>query len=159
MMTDTMRALFIVLVIVLVAGFMTGYLKSVFGKPVRGIMRVPQGKNRMPIDVFDDSPLRPYKYGQVFEATFEPDELTLTNAETGEKRTSTGAILFRGRPLGFADGANAFTAALMHLSEKYQKVTVSAVISTLDPEGRPVIELVLPNAKWFSRALSDKHRS
>ena len=159
MTMDMVRALAIVLVFILIGAFITGYLKSVFAKPVRGTLHVPQGKNRVPIDVFDDSPLRPFKYGQVFDTTFDPTKRTLKNAETGEVRTSTGAILFHGKPLGFVDTSRGFTLALQQLSEKHQQLIVPAVVSKLSAHGRPTIELVLPDTKWFSRALSERRRT
>ena len=133
-------------------------LKSVLGKPVRGILHVPHGKNRIAVDVFDNGCLRPFKYGQVFEASFDSNERTMTSSDTGEVRTSVAALLYRGKPFGFVDAANSYTKVLMQLAAKYPQLVVPAVVSTLDAEGRPVIDILLPDAKWFHRALYGQRR-
>ena len=62
-------------------------------------------------------------------------------------------LSFRNKPFGLADQASSYTQTLSQLAELNQKVIVQAVITSLDAQGRPVIELRLPNPKWFVRAL------
>ena len=151
----------IIFAIVVVAGaivFAISYLKSWAGKPVQGTLRVPKGMTRIALDVYDASPLRPYRYGQVFETTFDPTERTIARAGSGETYTGQGAILFRGQPLGFADEAHPYTRMLATLASKYPQVVVQAVITTLGADGEPVIELVVANPSWFKRALKENKR-
>ena len=152
------RIIFVIAVVVGVIVFAISYLKSWSGKPVRGVLHVPQGKTRIALDVYDASSLKPYKYGQVFEVTFDPNERTLTRARSGETYTASGAILFRGKPLGFADEAHPYTQVLSTLANKHQKVLVQAIITAIDKGGEPLIELVVANPNWFKRALKDDRR-
>ena len=152
------RIIFAIAVVVGVIVFLISYLKSWSGKPVRGVLQVPQGKTRIALDVYDGSSLKPYKFGQVFETTFDPNERTLTRAHTGETYTAAGAILFRGHPLGFADEAHPYTQVLATLAHRYPKVLVQAIITTLGKDGEPMIELIVANPNWFKRALQDDRR-
>lgn len=152
------RIIFIIAVVVGVIVFAISYLKSWSGKPVRGVLHVPQGKTRIALDVYDGSSLKPYKFGQVFEVAFDPSERTLTRVRTGESYTTSGAILFRGHPLGFADEAHPYTQVLTTLANKYPKVLVQAIITTIGKDGEPVIELIVANPNWFKRALKEDRR-
>lgn len=124
------------------------FLRNVMGKPVRGVLHVPQGKTRVGIGVLNDKPLRPFKYGQVFEVT--------VLAET--EACAMGTLEYRGTPVGVADASSSYVQALDKLARENRRVLVSAVIATIDGEGRPVIELELPSTSWFKRALGQRNR-
>ena len=153
-MSLTAKVLFLVVAIAVLAIATTRYVSGWRCKPVRGTLRVPQGKARVKLTVCDDRPLRPFKYGQVFDATFLAGEQGATCVSTGERRTGIGAIAYRGTTLGFADASSARVQVLAELARRNHKVVVPVVVSGLDVEGNPVIELLLPGAAWFQRAVA-----
>lgn len=147
------RVVFAIVACAIVGVIAVSYLKSWRGRPVRGTLTVPQGKHRMSVSMCDDTPLRPFKYGQVFEVTLSPAETSITDAATGETRTGTGSLQYRGKALGFADADSSYTHVLLQLADRYPKVVVPMVVSSLDAQGKPVVELLLPGPDWFTRAV------
>lgn len=149
------RVVISVLVIVALVVFVVSYLKSVMGKPFGKTLRVPRGKTGAKVDVFDDRPMRPFRYGQAFDVVLTLPEQTLTSIYTGEARTGSGAVSFKGTPVGFMSDTDSFTHTLMKLAEKYPKIVVQAAVMGMDADERPIIELQLPDTKWFLKALEE----
>lgn len=146
-----MALLAIVLMAILVVCVAT-FLRSVMGKPVRGVLHVPQGNNHVDVTAFDCRCLKPYKCGQVFDAEVVPTEHAMTSIYTGEERSGRGAISFKGTPIGFADWNSSYSQVLWTLTSMYTRVVVKAVILGIDADGHPVMRLNLPDPMWFSRA-------
>lgn len=151
-MDSTRLIIFTSVVVAALVAFIMVYVPNWLGKPVRGTLRVPQGKNRVKVSMFDDAPLRPFKYGQVFEASFSPVEQELTSIYSGETQTGVGTLYFRGKPFGFADQDDQYTEVLAKLAEISDKIIVQTVVTSLDNDNRPVVELCLPNPTWFAHA-------
>ena len=152
------RVVISVLVIVALVVFLVSYLKSMMGKPFGKTLRVPRGKTSVKVDVFDDRPMRPFRYGQAFDVVLTLPKQTLTSMYTGETRTSAGVISFKGTPVGFMCDTNSFTQTLMKLAEKYPKVIVQAAVMGTDADDRPIMELQLPDTKWFLKALKEREK-
>lgn len=154
-MSTEVKAILII-VLVTVVGFITANgVRSFIGRPTRGTLRVPQGKTIVPIVVCDCGPLRPFKYGQVFEVRVLPGEQTavpLINAADGEITQKCG-LAYRNVIMGFSDASSRYTKALSVLADKNDKVVAPAVITSLDSDGNPVMQLELPNDAWFARAI------
>ena len=154
-MSIEVRAILIVVLVVLVGIVAVAGVRSFIGKPTRGTLRVPQGKIFVPIVVCDESPLRPFKYGQVFEVRVLKGEQTavpLINGADGEI-TQKGGLLYRNVMIGFSDASSRYTKALSVLADKHDKVMAQAVITSLDRDGNPVMQLELPKDAWFARAI------
>lgn len=149
-----MVLLAITLMVILVV-CVTTFLRSVMGKPVRGVLHVPQGNNHVDVAAFDCRCLKPYKCGQVFDAEVVPTEHAMTSIYTGEERSGRGAISFKGTPIGFADWDNSYSQVLWTLTSMYTRVVVRAVILGIDADGHPVMRLNLPDPAWFVRAASN----
>ena len=135
-----MKIAIVIALVVAVGALFVAYFKGFMGKPVRGVLRVPQGRNRVPVVVQDDAVLRPFRFGQAFEA----------------KATSQGqalAISLGGATIGYADEASAYVRVLLGLAERHKGLVVSTVVTSLDENRRPVVNLLLPNDKWFARAM------
>lgn len=147
------RIVFAIVVIVAVGVFLVSYLKSVMGKPFGKTLNVPRGDVRVGVEVFDDRPLRPFRYSQAFDVVLTLPEQTLTSIYTGESRAGTGVISFKGDPVGFMDTSSSFAQTLMKLAEKHPKVIVQMAVMGTDANDRPDVELLLPEAKWFVKAL------
>lgn len=149
------RVVISILVIVALVAVLVSYLKSMMGKPVGKTLHVPRGKTSVKVDVFDDRPMRPFRYGQAFDVTLTLSEQTLTSIYTGETRTDAGVISFKGTSVGFMSDTNSYTQTLMKLAINYPKVIVQAAVMGTDADDRPIIELQLPEAKWFIKALEE----
>ena len=133
-----MVLLAITLMVILVV-CVTTFLRSVMGKPVRGVLHVPQGNNHVDVAAFDCRCLKPYKCGQVFDAEVVPTEHAMTSIYTGEERSGRGAISFKGTPIGFADWDNSYSQVLWTLTSMYTRVVVRAVILGIDADGRKTV--------------------
>ena len=144
-MTSPKQALLVVALVAAVIAFIGLFLRNLMGKPVRGTLRAPQGKNQVDVAVRNDKPLRPFKYSQVFEVA--------VLAEAAEQVI----VAYKDQPVGIADPSNPYTQVLQKLLDRQPNVVVSAVIMSIDDKGRPLMRLCLPEASWFKRAL-DQHR-
>lgn len=138
------RIAFVVAVVVGVIVLAISFLKSIIGKASRGVLHVPQGKDRLDVSVRDDVGLRSFRYGQTFEVHFVPSE-----AEGG-----IATISYKNKPVGLICNTTTHSLALLKLAEKHPKVMVQAVVAGLDSNGRPLMQVMLPNDAWFKRALS-----
>ena len=147
------RVLLAVALIGIVAFFGFGILQSWLGKPLRGTLSIPQGKNRLDITLCDDQPLRPFKYDQVFDVIVLPGTHTAPSAPPSGAPSEYGALAYKGTLIGFADDANSYGRYLTELADTYPTVKASAVVIGLDPQGKPLMQLNLPGAKWFVKAL------
>ena len=154
-MSIEVRAILLVVLVTVVVIVAVVAVRSFIGKPTKGTLRVPQGKTFVPIVVCDGSPLRPFKYGQVFDVRVLRGEQTgvpLTSA-TGEEITQKGALSYHGVTIGFSDASSRYTKALSVLADKHDKVIAQAVIVSLDTDNNPVMQLELPKDAWFARAI------
>jgi len=140
-MPSTKNVLIVVALVTAVIAFIGLFLRNLMGKPVRGTLRAPQGKNHVDVTVSDDKPLRPFKYSQVFEVAVV--------AKTADQV----AVAYKDKPVGVADPSNPYTRVLHKLLDRHPSVVVSAVIMSIDDKGRPLMQLCLPDAGWFKRAL------
>ncbi|MDO4798124.1 MAG: hypothetical protein Q4A01_08925 [Coriobacteriales bacterium] len=157
-MTYEIRIVVAVLAIAVLAIMAGNYLRSFTGNPVRGVMRVPQGKVRVPVVVCDGNPLKPYKFNQVFEVAVAAGQTTLENIYTGTEQSGVGVLEFKGTPVGFADGTDLYDKALDRLAGKHKRVTAQAVLVGTDNDERPIMQLLLPPAQWFAKALTKAPR-
>ena len=154
-MSVEIKAILIVVFVTILGFIATTSVRSFIGRPTRGTLRVPQGKTFVPIVVCDGSPLRPFKYGQVFEVRVLPGMQTavpLADAQ-GEEITERGALAYHDKTIGFSDASSRYTKALSILADKNDKVVAQATITSLDSAGNPVMQLELPNDAWFARAI------
>ena len=154
-MSIEVRAILLLVLVAVVVIVVIVAVRSFIGRPTRGTLRVPQGKTFVPIVVCDGSPLRPFKYGQVFDVRVLPGEQTavpLVNAEDGEI-TQKGGLLYHNVMIGFSDASSRYTKALSVLADKHNKVIAQAVVTSLDRDGNPVMQLELPKDAWFARAI------
>jgi hypothetical protein len=152
--TYEIRVVLGVLVLIVLAIVAGNYVRSYTGNPVRGVLRVPQGKERVPVVACDGGPLKPYKYNQVFEVAVAAGNTTIVDAYTGAQTSGVGALEFKGEPIGFVDGSEKFDRALDRLASKHKRVTAQAVLVGLESDGRPIMQLLLPSAQWFAKALT-----
>jgi hypothetical protein len=135
------------------------YFKSTLGKPQMGVLKVPLGRDLVSVAVYQSSCLKPYKYDQTFDAVVLPGVHALKDEFDGRRQSGEGAISYKGTILGFADTTDSSVLALVKLAGAYKKVVVQAVILSIDHDGRPIIQLKLPNASWFKRARSEAEKS
>ncbi|MDO4537745.1 MAG: hypothetical protein Q4B54_06245 [Coriobacteriales bacterium] len=147
-----------ILVVVAVLAFAVSFLKSSMGKPFAGTLNVPKGKQSVGVDLFDDGPLKPIRYSLALDVNISAQEATLTSSFTGEQRTDTGVVSRGNKPIGFVDISTSYARALMALAQKYPKLVVQAAVMGTDANDRPRLELLLPEAKWFKKALEDAAR-
>ena len=154
-MSTEVKAILLIVLVTVVGFIAVTAVRSFIGRPTRGTLRVPQGKTFVPIVVCDGGPLRPFKYGQVFEVRVLRGEQTAVplTSETGEGITEKGALMYRGATIGFSDVSSRYTKALSVLADKHDKVMAQAVITSLDRDGNPVMQLELPKDAWFARAI------
>ncbi len=155
-MSMEVKAIVLVVFTIAVGAFIFSYIKNYMGKAVRGVLHIPQGKNQLEVDVFNDESLKPYKFAQVFEVQVLADEQTMSDERTGETHTGTGALSYKNKPFGFTDASSNYTKALAILAHKHKKVFARAVITSTNSEGRPIVQLELPDEYWFAKALKAK---
>lgn len=148
------RAVFILVVLVALALFLASFLKSVMGKPLGKTLSVPRGKTSMKVDVCDDGPMRPFRYGQVFDVLLTPAEKAPAGAQGQEPQVGTD-VTYKGVKVGFVDASSSYGQALMALAAGYPKVLAQAAVMGTEADGRADLELMLPNAKWFAKALKE----
>ncbi len=141
----------IVIGIILVL-FIISLVKSYFGKPVRGVLRVPQGKERVEVILCDDTVLRPFKYGQVLDVQVLPGKHTIRNTRKGKRYTGRAALAYKNTPIGFADSSSRYVQALAKLADEHKKTMVGMAVISIDEQGEPIAEVYLPDASWFKRA-------
>ena len=154
MMSDVKVIIAVAIITVLVIAAIL-YIRGVLGRPTRGVLHVPQGRNIVPVIVCQDAHLRPFKYDQTFDAVVVAGDTYIQNAYTGRRQTGECAIAFKNKPIGFVDSTDSFVLVLSKLANTYKKVTVKAVIISMNSNGQAVLELKLPDEKWFLRALKN----
>ena len=150
------RIVFIVLVCVGLFVLSVSFIKSARGKSIKGVLHVPQGKGHLAVRVCDDTHLRPFKYGQTFEALFVPGDATLTSSYTGDVERGIATISLKDKPIGLICDSNTHSLALLRLAEMHATVMVQVVVMGLESDGKPLIWVLLPDDKWFKRALTSK---
>ena len=158
-MDIAVRAIIIVGVFLALGVFAIAYFKSTMGKAQRGVLNVPLGRSIVDVVVCDCSCLKPYKFGQTFDAVVMPGAHELVNEFTKQRLSGEGAISYKGSIVGFADASSSSVMALVKLAGTYQKVVVQAVVLSIDHDGKPIVQLKLPNTPWFKRALSEAEKS
>jgi hypothetical protein len=137
-MTPTEQHVLIALALIAVVGiFIAVFLRSWLGRAVRGTLHVPQGKDRVSVEVSVGQSAVRFKYGQVFEVAID----------------EAGVVTHKGKEIGSTDVSNPYVRLLSKLAERYQRVEVSALVVNFDESGKPVIELEMPDAGWFKRAV------
>lgn len=150
------RFVLIVLVFVGLLVMLASIARSFMGQAVRGVLHVPQGKECLEVCVCNDAHLRPFRYGQTFETLFVPGDAALTSTYTGREEHGIATISHKGIPVGLICESNTYSLALLRLAEKHPKVMVQVVVASLKSDGKPLIRVMLPDDKWFKRALSSK---
>lgn len=150
------RIVLITLVFVGLIVMLASIAKSFMGQAVRGVLHVPQGKEHLEVCMCDDAHLRPFRYGQTFETLFVPGDAALTSSYTGRVEHGIAMISYKGEPVGLICESNTHSLALLRLAEKHPKVMVQTVVASLESDGKPLVRVMLPDDKWFKRALSSK---
>lgn len=151
MSAETLAIVAVVIIIILILCAVS-FIRSYMGRPVRNVLHVPQGKERVKVIVCDDSSLRPFKYGQVLDVQVLSGEHTMQDPSSGTPRRVVGVLAYKKTPVGFIDPASAYPRALSVLADKHKKTLVGMSVISIDEHGEPVAEVRLPNLSWFKRA-------
>ncbi len=139
-MNDVAKGVFIFIAIFVVGFLAFSYVKGFMGKPMRRKLKVPLGREVVTVHVVDGACLKPYKFSQAFDAETELEP----NGEVG--------LLYRGKKFGIADPSSDYSKVLAKLVEKNDKVVVQAMVVSMDGDGNPLVQIMLPDAGWFRRA-------
>jgi hypothetical protein len=65
-------------------------------------------------------------------------------------------ISLKYKPIGLICDSNTHSLALLRLAEMHATVMVQVVVMGLESDGKPLIWVLLPDDKWFKRALTSK---
>ena len=140
-MDNIAKGIFIFIALFVVGFLAISYVKGFLGKPMRRKLKVPLGREIVAVQVVDGACLKPYKFSQAFEAETELE----ADGEVG--------LLFRGKLFGIADPSNDYSKVLAKLMGVNDKVVVQAMVLSMDGDGNPLVQIMLPDAGWFRRAI------
>lgn len=108
----------------------------VYEFPDAPVHAIPYGDSMVEVYTYYGSPLNGVRRGSKIVLDVLPGEWQMKSEYTDTKMSRTGAVAYKGRPLGFVKGGR-ISKYLTVMADEYAHVTVNARMVSIDSRGWP----------------------